>query len=150
MPEKPKAPKAKSRLTDEHLALLRDLRRGVEGIRDARNQARAEGRPVLFETVDDIPMGAAQRLFLPYERAKNLAVDEILRRVDQRKELGAVAGKRRAIPEEQKAGWVAAAAKIRKRNPHLSMTAVSNAVGKAFGCTGRTVRKHLAKFWERS
>ena len=150
MSEKPKAPKTKSRLTEEHLSLLRDARRGVDGIRDARKKAREEGRPVLFETVDDIPMSARQRLFLPYERAKYLAVEEILRRVDERKEIGAAAGKRRAIPDEQKAEWVVAAAKIQKRNPHLSKTAVSDAVGKAFGCTGRTVRKHLNKFRERS
>lgn len=152
MPDKPKPskPKKSSRITNDDIALLRERRRGVEAIRASREKARAEGRPVLFETVDDIPMRPVERLMLPYWQAEARAVAELLRRVDERKEIGAAAGKRRAISDEQKAAWIVEATKLRKRNPRLSMTAVSDAVGKVFGCSGRIVRKHLAKFWERS
>lgn len=156
MTEKPRTPGAKrsSLLTGDDLAMLRAMLREqnqrIDAIRAARDVARSQGRPVLFATVGDIPMSRAERHSMSTERARSLAVAELLRRIDERKEIGAAAGKRRAISDEQKADWLVAAEKLRKRNRYLSMTAIFDAIGREVGVSGRTVRKYLSKFWERS
>lgn len=149
---KPKVPRTKrfGLLSESQVQDIRDQLAPVEAIRAARARFAAEGKAPLFSSSTDIPMTRLERIAAERDRVSMLGNVELLRRIDERKVIGAKAGSRRAVPESEKAEWLAMALELRAKNGKRSMTAISEAVGMKYGRSGRIVREHLKIFWERS
>lgn len=143
-------PKRFGNLSASELQEIRELRAPVDAIRAARARAKAEGKEPLYKAASEMPLTDLQRLSAARDALTGRVFAELLRRVDKRQAIGAKAGARRAISEEEKAKWLALAMALRAKNGNRSMTDIANAVGKRCGRSGRAVRKHLTKFWERS
>lgn len=149
---KPKAPRTKryGLLSEAQVQGIRDQLAPVESVRAARARSVSEGKAPLYSSSTDIPMTRIERIAAEQYAVSALGNIELLRRIDERKDIGAKAGSRRAVPESEKAEWLAMALELRAKNGKRSMTAISEAVGMKYGRSGRAVREHLKIFWERS
>lgn len=143
-------PKRFGHLSASELQEIRELRAPVDAIRAARARAKTGGKEPLYKAASEIPLTDRQRLSAARDALTGRGLAELLRRVDKRQAIGAEAGARRAISEEDKAEWLALAMALRAKNGNRSMTDISNAIGKKYGRSGRAVSKHITKFWERS
>ncbi|GMV29544.1 MAG: hypothetical protein AMXMBFR59_16690 [Rhodanobacteraceae bacterium] len=149
---KSKVPKPKrfGLLSESQVQEIRDQLAPVEAIKAARARSAAEGKATLYSSAAAIPMTRLERLAAERERVNRLGAAELVRRIDERKGIGAKAGARRAVAEAEKTKWLAMALELRAKNRSRSMTDISEAVGKKFKRSGRAVREHLKNFWERS